>query len=119
MSRQSLDAMWKAHRSEPFPQDARGRTVQGIDLVLLDSLTAVCIDSLAKGEQVDASKIELLRDLVEQIGVVLPHLSDGEQSYFAHLEVIASAALNARGVASSAEVFGRACRLTSSCSGRS
>jgi hypothetical protein len=98
VSSQSLSAMWAAHREEPFPGSARGREVQGIDLVLLDSLTAGCIESLTNGGLVDSSKVSLLRDLAQQIGTVLPKLSAHEKQYFERLQAVANVALGARGV---------------------
>ena len=97
MSSHSVSALWSDHRREPFPASARGREVKGIDLVLLDSLAAGCIDSMISGGLVDTSKIALLQDLSRQIGMVLPHLSADEQAHFARLRVIATAALSSRG----------------------
>lgn len=92
-----LCLLWVAHRKIPFPADARGAEVEGVDLVLLDSLAAGCISSIVEQvEQVelaDSAKLSLLAELAQKIRTVSAHLDGETGRYFARLEKVVEAAL--------------------------
>jgi hypothetical protein len=68
--------------------------VQGVDLVLLDSLAAGCISSLVDPTgHGDAAKLSLLADLAQQIRAVCSQLQGETRQYFVHLGGVADAAL--------------------------
>jgi len=93
MTNPRLEALWAAHVRTPFPAEARGAEIQGIDLVLLDALAAGCISSVigADAGQGGASAARL-RDLAPQVECVIPHLVGVPREYFSQLgEVIAEA----------------------------
>lgn len=78
----------------PFPSAARGAEVQGVDLVLLDSLAAGCISSLVSlAGQADPSRRTQLIELARQIRDVSVHLNGETKKYFAHLSEVAEAVL--------------------------
>jgi len=86
--------LWTDHRQDTFPASARGRDVCGIDLVLLDSLAAGCIDAFVNTDDVlDQPKLALLEDLVVQLRDILPFLELGEREYFERLQRLAQAVL--------------------------
>jgi hypothetical protein len=90
-----LRLLWVAHRKIPFPADARGAEVEGVDLVLLDSLAAGCISSIVEQvEQGDSAKLSLLAELAQKIRTVSAHLDGETGRYFARLEKVVEAALH-------------------------
>lgn len=81
-----VKALWAAHQRTPFPSAARGTEVNGVDLVLLDSLVAGCVSSLLDANAVpDITKLALLRDLFPQVEGVLPSLVGESRVYFSQL----------------------------------
>ena len=94
MANSDLNTLWAAHRRMPFPSAVRGAEVQGVDLVLLDSLAAGCISSLVDpAGHTDPEKLSLLAELSKQIQVVTVQLDGEARRYFAHLGGVAEAAL--------------------------
>jgi hypothetical protein len=78
----------------PFPADARGAEVQGIDLVLLDSLVAGCVSSIVDAAApCDPDKWSKLAGLAEQLRSVSAQLDGESRQYFAQLSNLADAAL--------------------------
>jgi hypothetical protein len=68
MDTAQIKRMWADHRRPVFPADAKGRDVRGVDLVLLDSLAAGCIDAfVVTGGSVEPSKLALLENLATQL----------------------------------------------------
>jgi len=92
MSRTPAETLWRSHLNSAFPINARGREVAGVDLVLLDSLSAGCISSLLQNPN-DGAKSWLLADLLDQLRSVLPHLEGDSRSYFDQLAAVAEAVL--------------------------
>jgi hypothetical protein len=96
MNGPGIDTMWADHVRAPFPPEARGAEVEGVDLVLLDSLVSGCISSLVNGRGArDTVKVSLLSDLLKQIQDVLPHLTGESRAYFSRLKEIANAVVHA------------------------
>jgi len=94
MERAEIKRMWTDHRRAVFPASARGRDVRGVDLVLLDSLAAGCIDSFVNGGgNVEPSKLALLENLATQLRNTVPSLELGEREYFERLQRLAQAVL--------------------------
>jgi hypothetical protein len=88
--------LWAAHLQQPFPSGARGAEVQGIDLVLLDSLLAGCVTSLLDPTgPLDYAKAALLADLRQQLRDIAPQLEGETGRHFARLGEVADATLAA------------------------
>jgi len=88
--------MWDNHRKLQFPPRAKGAEVGGIDLVLLDSLTAGCISSFTTSDgKLDSAKLERLKGLSTQLRGVVPELDASVRGYFEELDALVTATLAA------------------------
>ena len=94
MTNSGLEALWASYGQMPFPPAARGVEVQGIDLVLLDSLISGCVSSLVdSGAPRDSSKLALLADLAQQLRGIAGQLDGETKRYFDALDQVAEATL--------------------------
>ena len=94
MANSELNTLWATHRRMPFPPPACGLEVQGVDLVLLDSMAAGCISSLVDpAGHGDPEKLSLLAELAQQIRTVSAQLDGETRQYFVHLGGVAEAAI--------------------------
>ncbi len=66
----------------PFPPAARGQEINGVDLVLLDSTAAGCIQFFASRGFLDEERMRTLKSCVEELGKIVPLLSDDSAAYF-------------------------------------
>jgi len=55
---------WRAHLASGFPPAARGREVNGVDLVLVDTHAAGCIRSFVETGALDAERTRALQGCV-------------------------------------------------------
>ena len=88
---------WLLRESGAFPSSARGVDIDGIDLVLQDSLMAGCITSLLDATTAPASraeKLEHLRGLKSDLDSVLRHMTGETLVYFTKLSAIADDVLS-------------------------
>ncbi len=81
----------------PFPPEAKGIELQGVDLVLLDSLMAGCISSLLSSN-IDAmeraEKTKLLMAFKSQLDAVLADAPSDAQPYFKKLGTVTALLLS-------------------------
>jgi hypothetical protein len=88
--------LWQEHRTASFPADCRGKEVDGVDLVLLDSLTAGCISSfLASSGQLDSERRETLSECGRELDLVMSQLEGEAAQYFGRLRDLVKAVLEA------------------------
>jgi hypothetical protein len=83
----------------PFPPAAREEEINGVDLVLLDSTAAGCIQFFAASGFLDAQRTRALEGCVKELEKVVPLLIEDAAAYFGWLlalsrEVIARAHQN-------------------------
>jgi hypothetical protein len=88
---------WLLTETGPFPKSARGLEINGIDLVLQDSLMAGCITSLLDQNLAPtkrAEQLRLLEDLQSQLDGVLSRIVGDARPYFVKLSAVASTVLS-------------------------
>jgi hypothetical protein len=76
---------WKAHLAAAFPAAARGREVGGVDLVMVDTYAAGCIQTFVDTGSLDARRREVLRGCVDDLERTVPSLVGDASTYFARL----------------------------------
>jgi hypothetical protein len=83
--------MWRAHRDRRFPPRLRGAEVADIDVVMLDSDTAGCVNAwLGGGGHLDPERMRILAACVKNLDAVLTVFTDGaEQHYLQQLRILA------------------------------
>jgi hypothetical protein len=76
---------WEAHLTAKFPAAARGQEVDGVDLVLVDTYAAGCIQTFVDTGSLDARRLDVLRGCVDDLERALPSLLGDTSTYFARL----------------------------------
>lgn len=89
---------YSEHLSRPFPPRLRGKDIDGIDFVLLDAYLAGCVSSWINSQHdLDPERQQVLRDCLDDLGRVLPTLTDPtERLYYTALGDCAQAVLTAQ-----------------------
>ncbi len=79
------------HDDADFPADLRGVELEGIDMVLLDAETAMCVQAWIADEGALTRKLDhILRACVEDLDVVIPHITDPSgRAYYERLRTLA------------------------------
>ena len=75
---------------QSFPSDP-GKEINDVDLVMIDADTMGLVSSFleAKGK-LSISKIEMLKNCIENLEVIIPNLNKSEKKYFIELKDLAS-----------------------------
>ena len=76
---------WRAHLASGFPAAARGREVHGVDLVLVDTYAAGCIQSFVDTGALDDERMKALQGCVEELQRAVPLLGADSVEYFSRL----------------------------------
>lgn len=85
-----LNWLWKLHLSHNFPRECAGRTINGIELALLDSTIAGHASTAIRSRGVLAeSALEDLRRAVSDINAIVGELPESAKIYFLTLKSIA------------------------------
>ena len=84
---------WLAHLASGFPAAARGRVVHGVDLVLVDTYAAGCIQSLVDRGALDVERTNALLGCVEELERAVPLLGADSVEYFSRLLAISRTVL--------------------------
>jgi hypothetical protein len=96
MAREAVPALWEEHLRGTFPRGSAGEEVDGVDLVLLDSLAAGCVSSyLAAGGRLDPEHRAVLETCATDLSRVVPKLRGQARAYFERLRVLSDAVLRA------------------------
>ena len=75
--------LWREQSSEAFPDDCRGQAIDGIDLVLLDSTVAGCIDSwIAANGRLDKDRLAILQKCQGCLAAICPLLKGEARRYY-------------------------------------
>jgi hypothetical protein len=94
MSEESLiKELWQEHRAASFPKSFRGKDVNGIDFVVLDSQIAGCVSAFVERGELSASRTAMLGLAYRNATYVLPLLNEEGREYFWRLERVAELVL--------------------------
>jgi hypothetical protein len=86
--------LWGAYRFEPFPRGVAGRKVRGIDLAMLDTFTAGCIQTFVDRKcKLDLWRTAILGRCYRDLSVVSSGLKGPAKAYFRRLEVLSGLVL--------------------------
>lgn len=92
-----IEALWEEHCRIPFPRGYAGKEIEGIDLVLLDTLAAGCISTfLGGGGRLDPERAKLLGGpggLADEIDQIMPGLEGEAARHFDRLGRLSRAVL--------------------------
>lgn len=80
-----LQKEWRDHRASAFPPAARGKEVNGVDLVLVDTYAAGCIQTFAETGALDAERMQALDACVKELERAIPLLDGDSAEYFTRL----------------------------------
>jgi len=91
---QKIVELWDLHVTSKFPRGYGGETIEGIDLVLLDSDVAGCVTTFIKNDGLlDLWRTAILGLCYRDINVVTSHLSGEAKEYFSQLETLSNLVL--------------------------
>ena len=86
--------LWDVHMIGKFPRGYGGETIEGIDLVLLDSDVAGCVTTFIKNDgQLDLWRTAILGLCYRDLNVVTCHLSGEAKEHFSRLETLSNLVL--------------------------
>ena len=88
-----LQELWREHRDAPFPARLRGRDVDGIDFVLLDSDIASCVEAFLTRGDLTVFATATLGLRYQDAACVVPVLYEEGAAYFWRLQRLAELAL--------------------------
>jgi hypothetical protein len=92
----SIDDLWRDHVADDFPPECRGAEIDGVDLVLLDSFIAGCVDTfLANDRDLDQRRTAVLRLSLRDAALAVRTLDGAASLYYARLELLAALVLAA------------------------
>ncbi len=89
-----IERLWREHLEASRRWD-REREVQGIDLELLDANTSQCVLTYMDSGSLGSWKAATLRQCLEQLGTVIPHLDGVDRIYCERLRNMARAVMAA------------------------
>ena len=79
----NLNKKWLEFCNLPFPDDAGLEEIKGVDLLLLDSSSAGCIDTYISDTVISNNEcLDILNDAVNSLRIVLPILEGSTREYF-------------------------------------
>lgn len=88
--------LYRLHEAADFPADCRGEQVEGIDLVLLDSDTAGCIETfLGCSGRLDPRRHAWLSTCHAELQRVVPRLEGEARAYYSRLCTLSDLVLRA------------------------
>ncbi|MDT7605267.1 MAG: hypothetical protein QOF61_3264 [Acidobacteriota bacterium] len=88
-----IEELWQEHRAAPFPKGFRGKDVNSIDFVVLDSQIAGCVDTFVQRGELNVYQVAMLGLAYRNITYVLPILNDEGAEHFWRLERLAELVL--------------------------
>ena len=83
----NIEKQWRALHAAEFPPAARGQEVNGVDLVLVDTYAAGCIQTFLNTGGLDVTRMQALEGCVDVLERGIPLLSGDTASYFTRLLV--------------------------------
>ncbi len=86
--------LWDIHLAGKFPRGYGGETVEGIDLVLLDSAVAGCVTTFIKNDgKLDVWRTAILGLCCRDLNIVTYHLSGEAKEFYSRLETLSNLVL--------------------------
>jgi hypothetical protein len=86
---QEFDDSWKAFYGRKFPTGCAGKEIHGIELAMLDSTAAGCIDTFVSNRgKLDNQRLDILRVCETELGIVVHNLTGDARDYFRHLHLL-------------------------------
>jgi hypothetical protein len=87
--------LWETHCSGTFPKDCCGHEIEGIDLALLDTETAGCIQTfIANKGSLDLQRTAILGLCYRDLTIVVGKLGHEGKAHFARLEEVSRLVLS-------------------------
>jgi hypothetical protein len=83
-----LDALWERHEAKPFPDDCRGRAIEGVDLEQLDADVGHCVREYLSSHTLAPGERALLVRCIGSLEQVVPRLEGDDREYFRLLEAL-------------------------------
>jgi hypothetical protein len=90
-----LEELWQEHKNERFPSGYGGEEIEGIDLALLDTDIAGCVQTYITRRKLDLKRTAILGLCYRDCTVVVNGLNDKSKDYFLRLEKLAMLVLRA------------------------
>jgi hypothetical protein len=91
---QEIRKLWDIHMTNKFPRGYGGETIEGIDLVLLDSDVAGCVTTFIKNDgQLDLWRTAILGLCYRDLNIVTSRLSGEAKDRFSRLETLSNLVL--------------------------
>ena len=88
-----IEELWHEHRAASFPKGFRGKDVNGIDFVVLDSQIAGCVSAFVERGELSTYRTAVLGLAYRNTTSVLPALIQDGAAYFWRLERLAELVL--------------------------
>lgn len=86
--------LWQQHSSAAFPKGYGSKTINGINLPLLDAEIAGCIHMYVyNGAKLDAQRVKTLRERLIDLNTIVLLLDREELIYFDRLRILANLVL--------------------------
>jgi hypothetical protein len=83
--REDLDRLWQIHQSADWPGGLGSDEGQ---LMMLDTVIGGCLIYYFEEHHLDEPRIEILRDCLAELEIVVPDLSEGNVEYFRRLRTL-------------------------------
>jgi hypothetical protein len=93
LAEQSISDLWQEHLDSPFPKGFRGKSLNGIDFVMLDANIAGCVQTFVKRGKLNMYQLAMLGLCYHDALFVIPTLNDEGSAYFSRLERLAELVL--------------------------
>ncbi len=95
MNLDDIKRCWEEHERSPFPSGLRGKSVEGVDLTLLESnLARYILGTIELGKPLAERSRGFLQTEADKLNALLPHLSGEAATYFKRLAKIAQDVLS-------------------------
>lgn len=90
-----ITELWREHLATPFPKGLRGKDINGIDFVMLDSYIAGCVKTFIERGNLNQYQLAMLGLSYRNVNFISPVLNEEAVAYFWRLERLAEMVLKA------------------------
>ena len=95
MGNSLIEQLWREHKLAAFPQEYRGKDLNGVDLVMLDADVAGCVDTFLSRGNLNLFQTAMLGLCYRDLTYLIPMLSEEGKAYYWRLERLAELVLKA------------------------
>lgn len=88
---------WTSWRARPFPSGAPTVDTGDVDIILVDTYAAGCLDTYFHDGSLDQDRVRVLEECFRDLQRALPRLSGEASEYFGQLAALCSRVLGAIG----------------------